>query len=158
MVAVSIAVSKLWLSLVCGRRSRTLGITWVIVVLGFFVWSMHYQLPPQWHPQNVYFSLYFYHFFIFTFNRKSSIWRWNSSSSTKMALPSRCSRPKEGWSRILTGAGSRFLQSSFYLVMPIFIETIYRRRSRPSKIIITRHLGQLTFRASLGEFCNLWHC
>ena len=38
-----------YMSYFCLRpKAKDLGITWV-VVLGFFVWSMLYQLPPAWH-------------------------------------------------------------------------------------------------------------
>ena len=33
-------------------KAKDLGITWVVVVLGFFIWSMLYQLPPLWHPHH----------------------------------------------------------------------------------------------------------
>ena len=45
------------------HKAKDLGINWV-VVLGFFVWSVHYQLPPPCYP---YFYFCFY-FFIYYFS------------------------------------------------------------------------------------------
>ena len=42
-------------------KAKDQGITWV-VVLGFFIWSIYYQLPPLCYPQNVYFLSLFLSF------------------------------------------------------------------------------------------------
>ena len=55
-------------------KAKDLGITWVVVLVGFFIWSMPYQLPPPCYPQNFIFlplyfiiiiSLFFIYCFIF---------------------------------------------------------------------------------------------
>ena len=46
-------------------KAKDLGITWVVLVVEFFVWSMHYQLPPPCYTKFYYFLIYcFFIFFI----------------------------------------------------------------------------------------------
>ena len=55
--------------LVCCWSLKTLGFTWIVVLVpGFFIWSMHYQLSPPCYPYFTISLLLLFVYFCFLFN------------------------------------------------------------------------------------------